>query len=596
MIKLNKKQLMLVVTAAFVLLIVLSTVLIFTLGSKYNPKKFNNTIHTCSGGSKQENANINEITLTEENGAININLHFVSGSAALEGVTDCGIPQYEVSFIESPLRLQMTLKDMVYWDYMVKGVPADEFGILNGMFQMSPYEDNTDTVLYFSLKKSVKFKVQENGNILTVSLLPDKKDKQEAGWYLACDLYYEYQTGEKTDYGFTPMLCDDNISVIMISQRFKTEDQARKEMEKLASSVLDGVTIRMFNLEAGQLPKYADDMDAQALLGESILSIDGAKTTLPLFFADARFLTWNPDGSGALFAKTEDGLEKLYIADKNGSKHLLSETGFSTVIKASFSNDGTRLAFIDQSESDSVVTTIDVKSGEVTVINKEESAFGEIIMGVQLNETGTKLYCLSGQETYSITVYDFETDQITTLQDNILLESDLYYNNGYLYYCDVVDEYEAVVRLSVSDNGTVELLHKGAQFVLSPDGTKIAVIAEHYETAVCDLRVIDITTNSWDTVLEDVVTTEFFFSSDSESLYFAVETGDDEFYYQLMKYDVEAMETKGIAQAVNSVFYASSKPNEIIISVMYTDETGSRPATYIADFDKMTVGETAQQG
>lgn len=595
MIKLDKKKLSLIVAAALVLVIAVSSVLIFTFGNRYNPKRFNDTLHSCSGGTEQTNANINEITLTEDNGAININLNFVSGSEAIEEVKTCSIPEYEVKFIESPLRIQLTLKNLAYWDYMVKGTPQDEYDILNGMFQMSPYEDNTDTVLYFSLKKSVRFKVIENGSTLTVSLLPDKKDKQQSGWYIACDLYYEYQTGEKTDYGFTPILCDDNISVIMISRRFKNENEARAEMEKLSSSTLEGVKIRLLNLQAGQLPKYADDTDAQALLSESILSIDGAKTTLPLFFADARFLTWNPDGSGALFAKTEEGMEKLYIADKNGSKRLLSETGFSTVVKASFSNDGTRVAFIDQSENASVVTTIDVKTGEVTVINKEDNPFGEIIMGVQLNETGSKLYCLNGNETYSIAVYDFETDALTTIKDNISIESDLFYNSGYLYYCDVVDEYEAVVRLNALVGGTAEILHKGAQFTVSPDGTKIAVIAEHYETAVCDLRIIDITANSWDTVLEDVVTTEFFFSSDSKSLYFAVETGDDEFYYQLMKYDIESMKTKGIAQAINSVFYASNRPNEIIISVMYNDETGSRPATYIADFDKMTVGETIEE-
>ncbi len=594
MIKLDKKRLTLIAAAVLVVVIIISTIAIFCSG--YNPRKYNKTVHSVTGGSKQVNANINEITLTNDNGAVNINLNFVSGSEVVEAVQPSGIPEYEVKFIESPLRLQITLKDLSYWDYMIKGTPQDEYDLLNGMFQMSPYEDNTDTVLYFSLKKSVKFKVIENGGTLTVSLLPDKKDKQQGGWYLACDLYYEYQIGEKTDYGFEPSLCDDNISVIMLSQRFKNEKQARSQMEKLASSTLEGVNIRMFKLESGQLPKYADDMDAQALLGESILSIDGAKTTLPLFFADARFLTWNPDGSGALFTKTEEGIEKLYIADKNGSKRLLTETGFSTVLKAAFSEDGSRLAFIDQSESAAVVTTVNVKTGEVKVINKEETPFGSIIMGVQLDETGNKLYCLNGDETYAVSVYDFATDTLSVLKDNILLESDLFYNKGYLYYCDVVDEYEAVVRLNVSGEGDAELIHKGSQFTVSPDGTLIAVIAEHYETAVCDLRVIHVDGNTWDTVFEDVVTTEFFFSSDSKSLYFAVETGDDEFYYQLMKYDVEPMEAKGIAQAVNCVFYASNRPNEIIISVMYTDEAGSRPATYIADFDKMTVGETTEQG
>ncbi len=584
---------MILVAAVLAIVIIISTVLIFVFGNRYSPKKYNKTIHSVSGGHTQKEANLNEITVNEENGAINIELRFVSGSAAIENTQKSGIPEYSVSFIESPLRLQINLKGLVYWDYMVQGMPKDSQGIISGMFQMSPYEKNTDTVLYFNLSKSVKFKVQENEDVLTVSLLPDKKNQLKEGWYLSSDTYYEYQTGTKTDYGFSPTLCDDKISVTMISRRFATEAQARKEMEKLSVSVLEGVTIKVFSLKAGQLPKYDDDFDAQALLGESILSIDGAKTTLPLFYADARFLTWNPDDSGALFAKNEDGLEKLYIADKNGSKHLLSQTGFSTVVKASFSKDGTRLVFVDQTEEASVVTAIGVKTGNIFTINNQENAFGDIIMGVQLNETGTKLYCLSGNQTYSIKVYDFATDKITTIKDNILLESDLYYHNGYLYYCDVVDEYEAVIRLNIS-SGEVELLHKGSQFTVSPDGNKIAVIAEHYETAVCDLRVIDITKNAWDTVFEDVVTTEFFFSSDSKTLYFALETGDDEFYYQLMKYDLETMKAEGIAQAINSVFYASNKPNEIIISVMYTDEAGSRPATYIADFDQMIIGETQE--
>ena len=594
MIKLSKKVIGAFVALILVLAVIISSIMIFTSGGKYNKNKYNNTTVTTEGGSKQKDANLNEISLTEDNGAININLHFISGSS-LEETTPCKVPEYKVEFLEAPLRLQITLKDMVYWDYMVQGVPDDETFLINGMFQMSPYNNNTDTTLYFSLSKSVKFKVLEQDNLLTISLKPDKKDKQEDGWYLACDMYYEYQTGEKTDYGFTPVLCSDKISVIMMSQRFKNENQAKNERDKLLTSSLEGVEIRLISLKAGELPTYSESSSTHALLGESILSIDGAKTTLPLFYSDARFLAWNPDGSGALFAKTEDGQEKLYIADKNGARHLLTETGFSTVIKPFFSSDGTRLVFVDQSENTTVVTAIDVQSGKVTVINKEENAFGEIIMGVALNETGTKLYCLSGSEAYSIKVYDFATDKITTLKDNILLESDLYYHNGYLYYCDVVDEYEAVVRLNIT-SGQQELLHKGAQFTISPDGTKLALIVEHYETAVCDLRVVDLENNAWDTVMEDVVTTEFFFGFDSKQLYFTVETGDDEFYYQIMCYDVEKMKCVSKAQAINSVFFPSNKPNEIIISVMFNDETGSHHATYIADFDKMVVGENAEQG
>ncbi len=563
---------------------------------EYDPNNYNDTVHTVSGGAKQESANISEISISQENDAININLKFVSGSAVENDVKECGIPEYTLSFLQSPLRLQINFKGITYWDYMVMGTPVDATGLINGMFQVSPYTDGGDVVLYFNLTKSAQFKVQENGNTLTVSFLAKEQDQTEK-WYLISDLYYEYQIGEMPECGFTPMLCNDNISIIMISQAYSSQEEASKAMDQLLTSTLEGVKVRIISLNQGQLPPYTDSADAQALLSESVLSVNGAKTTLPLFYADARFLCWIPDGSGAVFAKTEDGVEKLYTADKNGTKHIFVDQGFSTVIKAGYSQDGSRLAFVEQAEETSLVTVVDVKSGKINVIGQEENSWGDIIMDVQLNENGTKLYCLSGNSTYSIKCYDFATSEITTVADNILLESDLGYKDGYLYYCDIVNEYEAVVRRNVS-GGEVELIHKGSQFTLSPDGKKIAVISEEYETAVCDLIIVDIETKSSEIVLGDIVTSEFFFTSSGKSMFYILETGDPEYYYQLMRYDIATKGTTTMAQCINGVFYPSDKDNEIIISVIYSNDTGEHPVTYIADFDKMVVGESdePQQG
>lgn len=591
MAKLSKKSVIITGIIALVLIIaIVVTVILVKRPEKYDPKRYNATTFTYTGGTKQNNANIDGITYFEENGAVNVNLHFSSGSLVEGAVLPCGIPEYKVEFLHSPRRLTITLKDMVYWDYMIKGTPSDTLQIINGMFQMSPSESGNETVLYFNLCKAVTFKVIEGQDTLTVSLLPDQEQNVETKWYLAADLYYEYQTGEKTGYGFTPMLCDDNISVIMISEGFLTEAEALKKKEELLNSSLKDVEIRVFTLDDGQLPRYAEGTDSSKLLSESVLSVDGAKTTLPLFFADARFLTWAPDNMNALFAKNEDGIEKLYTADMAGTKRLLLETGFMTVTKATYSKDGSKLAFIEQAYEEALVTVIDIKTGNVNVINDETVELGDVIMGVRLNDDGTKLYVMSGNNTYAIREYDFATSTYTVIVDNILVESDIMLSDGYLYYCDVVDEYEAVVRKSVL-GGERELVHKGAQFTLSPDGTKLAVIAEHYETAVCDLRVVDIASGTYETVTEDIVTSEFFFSSDSKHLFYIVETGDQEFYYQIMEYNVTEGTVKGIAQCINSVFYASVEPREIIISVIYTDDNGVRSATYIADFDKMVVGE-----
>ena len=559
--------------------------------SKYDPLKYNNTVHTVKGGQKQENANIKNIGITKDNGAENIKLDFVSGSLLDEDVKPCGIPEYTVEFIPSPLRLKITFKNIVYWDYMVAGIPVDSSELINGSFQMSPTETDGDTVLYFTLTKAVGFKIIENESALTVSLIEDVKNVETEKWYLTADLYYEYQLGQIQG-EFTPILCDDNISVIMISDAFKSEEDAKKAREELLNSDFKGFSINVISLKQGQLPPYGNSLDSQALLSESVLSIDGAKTTLPLFYADARFLCWLPDGSGALFAKNEDGFEKLYVADKAGTKHLLVEQGFSTVVKAVYSADGSRLAFIEQAEEASVITVIDVNSGKITVVDNEENGFGEIIMGVQLNENGTKLFCLSGNSTYSLQVYDFATGQITNLDTDILVESELMYHSGYLYYCDVVDEYEAVVRFKVGGDET-ELLCKGSQFKLSADGKRIAVISEDYETAVCDLKVVDIETGASESVLDDIVTSDFFFTPSGTSIFYVLETGDPEFYYQLVRYDILTKETTIMAQCINSVFYPSDKDNEIIISVIYSGENGAQPVTYIADFDKMVVGENS---
>ena len=595
MLKIKSKK-TLIILCAVILVVVLTLGLFFWKNSEktpeYDPLKYNDTIHTVSGGKNQENANVNSISLEKDENAINVVFDFISGSVIDANVTACGIPEYKVEFISSPIRLKVSFS-AVYWDYMVTGMPEDETGLINGMFQMSPQEIGDNVVLYFSLTKNVQFKVIENEDKLTVSLLPEEEQDDETKWYIVSDLYYEYQAGQMAESDFTPMLCDDKISVIMISKAYESEETAKIAMEGMLASSFEGKKMRVIPLKENELPTYSDSADTQALLSESVLSIDGAKTTLPLFYADARFLCWAPDNSGALFAKNENGAEKLYIADKNGTKRLLGEQEFSTIVEAVFSSDGSRIAFIEQAEETSLVTVVDVNSGKITVVNDENNPWGEFILGVQFNGNGTKLYCFSGNSSYSIKCYDFATSSVTTLEDNIFLESNLQYSSGYLYYCDIVNEYEAVVRKSIS-GGDVELIHKGSQFTLSPDGKRVAVIVEDYETAVCDLRVVNIETKTSEIVLGDIVASEFFFTSDSEKIFYLLETGDPEYYYQLMRYDINTKETVTMAQCINSVVYASDKPNEVIISVIYEGENGAIPVTYIADFDKMVVGETEE--
>lgn len=576
--------------AGVLVLAVVLTAVFCSGGARYHKNKYNKTTVETSGGEKQQAANMSEIAITPgADGAVDIVLSFASGSEAEGGVSSCGVPEYSVKFLPAPLRLTVTVKQLAYWDYVIKGAAVDESETVRGMFQMLPQNGSGDTVLYFNLAKPVTFQVREAAEgTLTVSLKPQEVPV-ETGWYLLADLYYEYQAGEMADCGFTPTLCDDNISVLMISQKYSSQAEAAAKREDLLNGSLEGEEIRLAELAFGQLPRYSENTDSAALLNESILSIDGAKTSLPLFFADARFLCWAPGNSAALFAKTEAEMDHLYTADKAGARHLLFDTELATVIKAVYSADGSTLAYVERAGDIELCSIYRMDTGAITVITgrteDEETPFGEMILGIALNDDGSKLYVISGSGIYSLKEYDTVTGQSRVLDAEIIVETDLSYHNGYLYYCDVVDEWEVVVQHELATD-EIRVIQKGAMFSLSADGNKLAVITEDYETAVCDLNLVDIATGETELVLADIVTSEFFLSSDSQAVYYILETGDEEFYYQINRYDIQTKETTVEASSVNAVFYPSNMPNEIIISIMYNGETGNYPVAYLASFQK----------
>ena len=580
-------------SSAAILVAAIILVAVFA-SQRYNPKKYNRSSLSVSGGAPQENANLSGLNIVPGNEpeSVDIVLSFSSGSEVDGNLTDCGIPEYCVSFLSSPMRLNISLKSLTYWDYVISGTPSDASGLVIGSFRANLSESN-ETLLCFNLSSDVTFKVTENGSSLTISLLPKATDSENTGWYILCDLFYEYQEGSMPESDFTPTLCNDNISVIMISNMFKTEQLAQNQMDALLVGSFEGINMRLVALDRFTLPQYAENTDATALLSESVLSVDGAKTSLPLLFADARFLCWLPDNSGALFAKAEESGEMLYIADKSGTKHQLISESFSTVVTTAYSSDGKYLSFVDQTDDVNLVTIVELETGAISVIGSGEEGqiLGNMIIGLAMNDDGSKLYCLSGDQIYSLKAYDIKTKEIEILATNIIVESDLKYNNGYLYYCDVVDEVESVVRISAKDPSKRDVIYKGSQFSLSSDGSLVAVITEDYDTAVCDLNLVSVNTedHECETVLHDIVSGDFFISSDNKYVFYVLETGDEEFYYQIMRYDRETDETSVMAQSINGVFFASDRPNEIIISVIYSENGMTHPVTYLADFDAIAL-------
>lgn len=571
------KKIAVVCAAALVLFCGVFTTVKIVKNQKYNPNKFNSTALSCSGGEELADIDLSLVNYSvPQEGQTEINLSFTLD----DGENISSVPKYTVDFLPSPMRMRIAFSGINYWDYVVSGINADETGTVAGMFQQSPMGDEGKTYLYFNLSRDVKFKVSEAEGKLSVILENAKDTDTKTGAYIVADMYYEYQTGEMPDDTFTPTLSSDGVSVITVSKMYASLEAAQQEAEKLLSGAYAGRELRVVEGDRFSLLSPGATNDTLSVLNESVLSVDGAKTTLTPFYSDARFLCWLPGNSGALLAKSEDGTEKLYACDRTGAKHAVTEKAFSTVVKATVSADGKVIAFIEHGDDTELLAVLFLESGEIKTFAKEN------ISGIAVNEDGTLLYCLSGTDTYMLSEYNTATGDERILSEKLLIETELFYHAGYLYYCDIVEEYEAIVRNFTKDNSR-EVIAQGSQFAVSADGNVVAVVKEDYDTAVCDLNIVNISKKSVETVYHDVVLSEFFISSDNSCLYYIVETGDSEFYYQIMKYDIAQKEITTLAQSVNASFFASVLPDEIVISLTYTDNGVIHPVTYIADFVKI---------
>lgn len=573
------KKIAVVCAAALVLFCGVFFTVKIVKNQEYNPDKFNSTSLSCSGGEQLDNIDLSLVKYdAPQEGQTEINLSFSLDN----GENISGVPAYTVDFIPSPLRMRIALSGVNYWDYVVSGITADTTGTVAGMFQQSPMGENDKTYLYFNLARDVKFKVTENDGALSVLLESAKETESQNGAYILADMYYEYQMGEMPDDTFTPTLSSDGVSVITVSKMYSDIRAAQQDADKLLAGAYAGRELRVVEGNRFSLLSMGEQSDTLSVLNESVLSVDGAKTTLTPFYSDARFLCWLPGNSGALLAKSEENGEKLYACDRTGAKHAVTEKAFSTVVKASVSADGKVIVFVEHGEETELLTALFTESGEIKTFGEGR----ENISGIAVNSDGSRLYCLSGTDTYVLSEYNTVTGEERILSDKLLIETELFYHAGYLYYCDIVEEYEAVVRNYARDN-SIEVIARGSQFAVSADGNVVAVVKEDYDTAVSDLNIVNVKEKTVETVYHDVVLSEFFISSDNSYLYYIVETGDSEFYYQIMKYDIAKKEITTLAQSVNASFFASVMPDEIVISLTYNDEGVVHPVTYIADFIKI---------
>jgi len=561
---------------------------------------YQESTYIYSGGGDQNNANLKDLSvaLTKDTDEVVLTFRFVNGSSITTGTeTDMqGLPPYQIAFLQNPTRMMLTVENLQFWDYQVNSSWSDSSGLVQGMFRLVPINSLTGTTFYFNLSEGVRYKVEESDGKLVVTL---KKQTQEVldGYYVTGNLFYEFQEGQLTEgAGLTPTLCNDKISVIMISSRFEKQEDAESFRTRIMNSYSSGLSGKELNIvqqKNNVLPSYDDEMDLQAVLNRTILKIDGKETSLPLFFADARFLCWMPDGKKALFAKPmmvdkTEGVPavQLYLADQDGMKTLLFDAELADISKAAFSDDGKKLAFVEQSGDIQLCSVFNMETKEVTVLG--EDIFGGNIEGIAWNSDGTKLYAMAGTDMLVLREYDIASKTAVNITNYPGVATILQCIDNYLYFVDVMDNVTSVVKMNI-ETGDFTSLVAGETFDVSANGRYIAVMRPDVEAdeGYGSLVLFDTVENKETVIAQNMIVGTFFFNSDSTRLYYVADnTAADagQFVYSIYQYDILAKANTHLADSTKGTFSESNLPHQMIINVMYTKKDGDYPATYVAKF------------
>lgn len=584
-----------------IITVLTAMVLLFSLAGCGNGEKLMyESTFVYSGGGDQSSANLKDISvdITKDTEDVVLTFRFVNGSntnADDQETAMKGLPPYQIAFLANPTRMMLTVTNLQYWDYQVNSSWSDPSGLIQGMFPLIPINDRTGATFYFNLSENVQYKLAESDGKLTVTLHKSPVDAVD-GYYVTGNLFYEFQEGILTEgAGLTPTLCNDNISVLMISSRFDTEKDAQTFLDKVNNSYSSGLSGKSLNIieqKSNVLPAYDDEMDLQAVLNRTILKIDGKETSLPLFFADARFLCWMPDGKKALFAKQQgnsesaSAVQQLYLADQDGMKTPLFEQGLANISMAAFSSNGKMLAFVEESYGVQLCSIFDMETKQVKVL--AEDAFGGSITGIAWNDDGTKLYAMAGDTMLLLREYDVAKEERTNLTEYPGIYTPLTCLDNYLYFVDVVDNMATVVKMNTQTDEFTSLV-QGEDFIISENGRYIAVVRPDAEEGegYGSLVLYDTVEETETVITKDAVLNDFFFNNDSSHLFYIADNMTEDagqFVYSISQYDILEKKNEKLADCTAATFAPSNMPHEVIINVMYSKKEGDFPATYIARF------------
>ncbi|MEA4852881.1 MAG: hypothetical protein VB082_01245 [Christensenella sp.] len=550
-----------------------------------------------------EEVNLNDISIEQQGDTTVITMSFLNGSrkAEVSESTISSVPEYEVSVLSAPTRLQVDLK-VGFWDYSNQSEWFTDSTIY-GMFNTAQSESDTLSV-YFQMNENVTASVEENANKLVITLTPHKSFSSHA-WFVGLNAYEEYQQNLITpDLGFTPTMCEGLSDIMLISSPKTDEASAKKLAEETnlkIASVAPAKKAYVFEMAKDALPAYNNDADAQAVKDEPVMLINGAPTALPVLVENGRYLCQVPE-LGTLYARSyvpdasadvEQVLkEKLWVIEANGKKIQLELPDFYGVEKAAASADGRYLAILDSGVENKVLYVYDLQ--EKVLHNLGEEGFGDETASFVWDPEKDIIYAMTGLGTLQLVKYDFgaAANPMAALEERMGAESKIGYANNKIYFTDKTAGENGSGMIYAVDIGTGERIEiaPGIDFAVSADGKNLAAIQprqDDEEGILCSVVMIDLATGTQTAeVMPELIADNISlaFGPDGDTLYFTMpgyEGTTPAYPFAILRFSASVGQAQLIGLSKTSKIVPGNAANQLYIIDYLNQAENSFYVTYI---------------
>lgn len=539
------------------------------------------------GGSAQGAGDLNAKSLsiqTQANGEkaeTVLTFSFVSGSRMSGGVEEqagCGVPVYSVYTLDNPARLVVEFENLAHWDYR-HGLELTS-PLLRGTFQHSLF-GSPRVSLYFQLSQPALFTTAEEGDTLSIHLLP-KNRQEQTSYFVTANAYSGYCSGTiSAEFNISPTLASDLQNVLLISPAMQTEAQADAYLAdalRLYPSI-PAEQWQVVTLTGDELPAYDSTLNYLAALNTpAVRLLSGSEITLPTLVPDGLYLCDLPNGAGFLFSRelpSESGTneyQQLYMMRQDGQTALATAFEFSAIEKAQYSPDSRKLAVLERTSGSTHLYVFDADTYEL-LNDLSEMGFGGNTSTFIWNSLGNTIYAITGVSGVELHQFDYsipdEASRHSVVDRNSVDEGSLGYCDGELYFSHATMEEGSVVYHIKPEGGIRKPFTDGSRFVISEDARYMAVVRSSENTGTAtsknSLILYELATGGTRLITDKFYPYDCIWSQDCTKLYYIesrISGGQTED-------DTSAAQTEG---ADNTADGATADPAD-------TEAEGSAPET-----------------